>query len=63
MSCVHFVPVDAFQQSCGNKHSQNLDRQHHNCNSSNQALVLLDPAGDPPDAASQKNCALSGELV
>ena len=60
---VSFMPLDAFEQSCGNKQSQNLDPQHNNCDRSYQALVLLDPARDSPETAAQEDHALSGKLI
>lgn len=57
------MPLDAFQQTCSDKQSQNLDAQYDDANRPYQAVVLLDPARDSPQTTAQEDHRLSGKLI
>lgn len=57
------MPLDAFQQSCSDEQSQNLDPHCNNANRSYQAFMLLYPAGDCSQTTAQEHHTLSGELI
>lgn len=57
------MTLDALRQSYGDKQYQNLDPKYDGDNCSQQALVLLDPARDSPQATSQEDHALSSKFI
>ena len=57
------MPLDDFQQSRCHKQSQNLDPEYDDANRPYQAVVLLDPAGNPPQTSAQEDHTLRGELI
>lgn len=59
----NFMPLNALQQPGGEEQSHYLDSQDHNYHRAYQALVLLHPAGDRPQASAQEDHALGRELI
>lgn len=57
------MPLDAIQQSCSDKKTQNLNPQYDNANYPYQVLMLLNPPGDSPQTTTQEDDTLSRKLI